>query len=93
MEPPVHIGLVARRDQNAPNGVRFARTYEIYSEAPAPKETLQYKNGTLEAALLWGTSVKQLRSFAIYLFGRGDLQVAEKPLRHDPTLLLFSSPR
>lgn len=92
MEPSVHIGLVAQRDQNAPNGVRFVRTYEIYSDAPAPKDTLRYKGGVLDAAILWGTSIKQLRSFATYLFGRGDLLVADKPLQHDATLMLFSSP-
>lgn len=93
MEPPVHIGLVARRDHNAPNGVRFTRTYEIFSDAPRPQDTLQYKDGKLDVALLWGASAKQLRSFAAYLFGKGDLLVADKPLRHEPTLILFSSSR
>jgi hypothetical protein len=91
LEPSVYTGLRARRDVSAPNGVRFLNTYEIYSDSKQPADDLRYVKGELDSVLLWGATSKQLRSFAVYLFGKGDLAVADKPLRHDPRVTLFSS--
>lgn len=93
LQPETYVGLVAHRDAAAPSGVRFGIVYDIYSDAGAPADKMTYRFGELDKALLWGTNLKQLKNFAAYLFGKGDLLVAAQPLRHDPRVALFSARR
>jgi len=92
---PEPLALHALRAVRAPHqktGVTFTSQFEVLLDGPKPSDVLTYAHNRLTSALLWGESPKQLRTFALYLFGPQELQVAPKPLRHDPRLLLFSNP-